>query len=139
VETFSDWQKLGNDIHGISADPQFVSSTDFHLSPTSPCINRGAVLDALYAVDHDGQVRPLSTPFDLGAFATGKRTTGVQDNPVPKAIHAPLSSVGANSRVFDLNGRLVGSAADNNAAGRSRMLVIVPKGKQAFVRSEVKR
>jgi hypothetical protein len=138
VETFSDWQKLGNDLHGMSVDPQFVSSTDFHLSPTSPCINRGAVLDTLYAVDHDGLVRPLSIAFDLGAFETVIRTTAVQEKPVPRAIHQPASMAGGEARMFDLKGRLVSSAAGSNAASRSLLLVIVPQGKQAYVRPVVK-
>lgn len=138
VETFSDWQKLGNDLHGISVDPLFVSPVDLHLQPSSPCVDRGAELDALYAIDHDGELRPQGKPFDLGAFETVKRTTDVQEQPVPAVVHPRVSMTGGEARMFDLKGRVVGSV-DKQLAGRSNMLVIVPKGKQAFVRSEVKR
>jgi hypothetical protein len=45
---------------------------------------------------------------------------------------------GGEARMFDLKGRLVSSAAGSNAASRSLLLVIVPQGKQAYVRPVVK-
>jgi hypothetical protein len=44
VETFSDWQRLGNDLHGISVDPLSVTPIDYHLLQPQPCLNRGANL-----------------------------------------------------------------------------------------------
>lgn len=40
--TFAQWQSgHGQDLHSLWDDPEFVSSTDFHLQATSPCINAG--------------------------------------------------------------------------------------------------
>ena len=33
------WQAAGRDSHGINADPYYVSSTDLHLTDSSPCID----------------------------------------------------------------------------------------------------
>ncbi len=49
----------------INADPLFVSSTDFHLQNTSPCINTGTATGAP-ADDFDGDGRPIGGGFDMG-------------------------------------------------------------------------
>ncbi|MFA4953278.1 MAG: FG-GAP-like repeat-containing protein [Candidatus Pacearchaeota archaeon] len=52
----------------ISSDPQFVDSTNnnFHLKPTSPCIDAGTTIeDLLY--DFEGDSRPYGEAFDIGA------------------------------------------------------------------------
>jgi len=55
----------GTDSGSISADPEFVSESDCHLQPTSPCINAGdAIAGFLY--DIDGDSRRANTP-DMGA------------------------------------------------------------------------
>jgi hypothetical protein len=139
VESFSDWQKLGNDIHGISADPQFVSSTDFHLRPGSPCVDRGAILNEPYAIDIDGEKRPQGLSFDLGAFEIPKQTKVVKDRPADFIHATPGSPVPASGlRMFDLTGRLV-TSAKNGSAARHRILAVIPEGKQAYLRPVVKR
>ena len=53
----------------IGSDPLFVSQADFHLQPTSPCINAG---DNKFAppADISGNKRPLpvGTNTDLGCY-----------------------------------------------------------------------
>ena len=49
----------------ISADPQFASSTDFHISSSSPCVSAGTATGAP-AFDFAGKGR--SSPPDIGAF-----------------------------------------------------------------------
>ena len=63
-------------IHSISKDPEFKDPNkgDFHLKPTSPCIDAG--WDNLVYADPDG------TRNDMGAY-------GGPDAPVPKPIAAP--------------------------------------------------
>jgi hypothetical protein len=57
----------GNSV--INADPLFVSQTDLHLQPASPCINAG---DNQFgpARDIEGNKRPLpaGTNVDLGCY-----------------------------------------------------------------------
>jgi hypothetical protein len=87
VETFRDWQNLGNDIHGISADPLFISSTNFHLLPGSPCMNSGEALGELFASDGEGIARPQGPSFDQGAYET------VEETPVPPTDTNPTAPV----------------------------------------------
>jgi hypothetical protein len=51
----------------FTADPAFVSSTDYHLQSESPAIDRA---NPLYTVDEDfeGLPRPQRAAFDIGAF-----------------------------------------------------------------------
>ena len=52
----------------ISEDPQFVGSGDYHLQPTSPCINRGNnEAPNLPATDIDDHPRLLHGVVDMGA------------------------------------------------------------------------
>jgi serine protease len=48
----------------LSADPRFMSSTDFHLQSSSPAINAGTLTHAP-SLDFDGRVRSLP---DIGAY-----------------------------------------------------------------------
>jgi hypothetical protein len=68
--TYSDvqggWEGVGN----IDEEPQFVSSTDLHLLPASPCIDAG---DPNYAAgpnetDLDGNPRVTGGRIDMGAY-----------------------------------------------------------------------
>ncbi|MBI5544953.1 MAG: hypothetical protein HY901_13770 [Deltaproteobacteria bacterium] len=62
----------------LSADPLFVSETDFHLQASSPAVDSGmapsvdATFQALYglsvAVDRDGRPRPAGLGWDRGAY-----------------------------------------------------------------------
>ena len=62
----------------VNANPQFVSTTDFHLLSNSPAINRG--VDLGYTTDYDGNPRVSGSLPDAGAFE--RVTTGPQNNPV---------------------------------------------------------
>ncbi len=58
----------GKGNNSIQAEPQFVnlSEFDFHLSNTSPAIDKGTSLDLL--ADFDGSPRPIGAGYDIGAF-----------------------------------------------------------------------
>ena len=66
----------GNSICG--QDPQFIDyerhvSWDFHLKPTSPAIDAGDDLSAIFTLpspflDIDGTIRPQSLGYDIGAY-----------------------------------------------------------------------
>ncbi len=60
----------------ISADPLFVSASDFHLQLGSPAINAGQSLDA---PDHDfdGTPRPFGGAYDIGAFERVPEPTSI--------------------------------------------------------------
>jgi hypothetical protein len=62
----------------ITSDPQFVNAAagDFHLKPTSPCIDAGRIFDKLYT-DLEGNPRGITgyaeargdgSHFDIGAY-----------------------------------------------------------------------
>jgi hypothetical protein len=50
----------------ISLPPGFAGSGDFHLSPLSPCIDRGTYNGT--DEDYDGNVRPQGGGYDMGAY-----------------------------------------------------------------------
>jgi len=61
------WTNLVNG--NISNNPQFVSSSDFHLQATSPCINTGTNLPYVYTTtDLDGSPRLFGDRVDMGAY-----------------------------------------------------------------------
>ena len=77
VNTLAQWQmSFGKDLHSISADPLFNSSTDFHLLPGSPAIDAGANLG--YTLDFEGVVI-TGTP-EIGAY----QYVGTTANPAGK-------------------------------------------------------
>ncbi|HEX7556214.1 MAG TPA: choice-of-anchor Q domain-containing protein [Leptolinea sp.] len=61
----------------MSADPKFVSSTDFHLQSGSPAIDSGFNLGSVVPTDFDGVVRPQGAGNDIGAyeFKSGQQPT----------------------------------------------------------------
>ena len=71
VGSFAKWQALGHDVHGISANPGFVSSTDFRLSQNSPCIGKGANLSTVVTTDINGNARPGLAGYSQGAYEFG--------------------------------------------------------------------
>lgn len=70
----------------ISADPKFVSSTDFHLQATSPAVDAGNnAAPSLPATDFDGLPRINGTVVDLGAYELQR--------PLALAAGSPISAV----------------------------------------------
>ena len=65
VVTYSDVQGGWSGEGNIDADPQFISSGNYHLSQFSPCVDAGT--DACVHEDIDGQSRPWGSGFDMGA------------------------------------------------------------------------
>jgi hypothetical protein len=55
----------------ISADPAYTSTSDLHLTESSPCIDKGTAQGAP-AVDYDLQSRPKGSGFDIGAYESAK-------------------------------------------------------------------
>ncbi|MBN1128001.1 MAG: hypothetical protein JXA71_03395, partial [Chitinispirillaceae bacterium] len=84
VGSFANWQALGLDVHGISASPGFVSSTDLHLAQNSPCIGKGTDLSPLVGTDIDGYVRPGPSGVSLGSYEYGSAS------PIPVVPAAPV-------------------------------------------------
>ncbi|MFC2013084.1 right-handed parallel beta-helix repeat-containing protein [Chloroflexota bacterium] len=56
------WPGEGNS----SQDPLFVGDGDYHLLPTSPCIDAGTDVDV--STDIEGNKRPQGQGFDIGAY-----------------------------------------------------------------------
>ncbi|MBU0650233.1 right-handed parallel beta-helix repeat-containing protein [Patescibacteria group bacterium] len=55
--------------HDISADPQFVSSSDYHLKYGSPCINAGSnTALGIPLTDFDGNPRIIEGTVDMGVY-----------------------------------------------------------------------
>jgi hypothetical protein len=79
--TFALWQAAGKDVYSLYADPIFISTSDFHLQPTSPCIGAGTFAIGIHdqpgASDYDGV--PFNSMFPyIGAYdyiAGGARPT----------------------------------------------------------------
>ncbi|MEM9071004.1 MAG: DUF4215 domain-containing protein [Myxococcota bacterium] len=69
---------IGPDAATISINPFFVSSSDFHLTETSPCVDAAGLVGP--SEDFDGTVRPLDgnglggAEFDMGAFEYARVT-----------------------------------------------------------------
>jgi hypothetical protein len=59
----------------LVADPRFVSSLDFHQTPTSPAVDRG--VNGLSTLDLDGKKRPAGARADLGCY---ERSAPVSNN-----------------------------------------------------------
>jgi len=109
-----------------NTDPLFVAPGDFHLSASSPGIDKGVDLDNLSATDLDGNARVVSCP-DIGAYesatvvstdcvvGSGEGFSGIfsvtiSPNPTSDFLNIQLPESIApslNVQVFDTQGRLV--------------------------------
>lgn len=69
TKTWAQWQVLGYDRNGVSANPQFInpSAGEFKLQSTSPTIDRGATIPSVGA-DISGVSRPQGAAYDIGAY-----------------------------------------------------------------------
>ena len=66
------------EAHGIQADPKFVTrptgetnSGNWHLASDSPAIKAGVNLSSYFTTDCDGNTRPSSGAWDMGAYEYG--------------------------------------------------------------------
>ncbi len=67
---FATWKAMtGQDAHSFISDAAslFMGNGDYHLSPTSPAIDKGTPMDAP-SVDLDGTPRPQGNGYDVGAY-----------------------------------------------------------------------
>jgi CARDB/Right handed beta helix region/Secretion system C-terminal sorting domain len=104
--TLAAWQAAtGFDMHSVSANPGYVSSSDLH--PTAPALNNSGTPVASVLDDIDGNVRSASTP-DMGAseFNTsltplaGTYTVGASGvYPTPAAAAGDVSLRGISAPV----------------------------------------
>jgi hypothetical protein len=71
VISLADWQALGYDAHSLIATPAQLFSNptlnDYHLSATSPALNKGVTLSDV-TDDLDGRSRPTGVFYDIGAY-----------------------------------------------------------------------
>ncbi|HVU50947.1 MAG TPA: choice-of-anchor Q domain-containing protein [Polyangia bacterium] len=56
------------DAHSVTMDPELASTTDFSPGAGSAALGAGANLFAEVPIDFAGVARPMSGPFDIGAF-----------------------------------------------------------------------
>ena len=94
----------GQDANSISADPQFVSTTDLHITDTSSPAGNVATPIAGITIDIDGTTRDAATP-DIGAdeFVRSERRDAGQlrrRGTLPVAL--PLAAVLAGLAVVAL-------------------------------------
>jgi hypothetical protein len=70
---FANYQTAsGQDANSITADPLFRSSTDYHLTKNSPCINAGTSLVGTVDDDYEGNPRPMGGSYDIGCYEYSK-------------------------------------------------------------------
>ena len=119
-------------LYNIQLDPMFVDTSinDFHLQPTSPCIDAGAEYvilltgDTIWSPDEDyaGGRRPARATWDIGVYEFG--AAGIEEsyikpsefelavypNPFNSScvIYAPSNAV---VEIYNLNGKLVHKAS----------------------------
>jgi hypothetical protein len=65
--TFAQWQALGYDTNGIYGSDPLLTET-YRLGASSPAIGEGENLSAYFTTDADGNTRPASGAWDIGAF-----------------------------------------------------------------------
>ena len=68
ARTWTQYQALGYDLHGIDANPDYDASNGYRLNATSPCIDRGMNLGADFNDDRDGNARPRGAAWDIGPY-----------------------------------------------------------------------
>lgn len=79
------------DIDSIIDDPDWVSSSDFHLQSTSPCIDAGNSTGAP-SIDYDDLHRPMGGGYDIGPYEYYSETS--EPNP---PTDLTISSIGTTS------------------------------------------
>ncbi len=71
VISLATWQAMGYDQHSLLSTPaqlfENLAANDYHLSSTSPAIDKGASLSDV-PTDLEGQPRPSGAAYDVGAY-----------------------------------------------------------------------
>jgi hypothetical protein len=116
--TFSCISPLVAGDGNMASDPSFLSSNDFHLAPTSPCVNGGTNLTlAAGAIDLDGNPRVNGGRTDIGAFES-------------PAFHAVLAG---SSPSFNC---VTGNAFFGNGAGLTNLTGYLPVASGGYALSD---
>lgn len=90
----TDWQTAtGQDAASVTVDPLFLSVSDLHISPASPLLNIGLTL-ANVTDDFDGDTRPISSGYEIGADERGDPTPTATntDTPTPTATNTDTAT-----------------------------------------------
>ncbi len=116
----------GGGIGCIDTIPGFVSLSDFHLLPTSPCAGVGTDNGAPF-IDLDGIPRPLPafTWTDMGCYEVDQSVTGLAEvtiaefsaypNPVKSGEVLTVMNAGKKIIVTDITGRIVFESENNSS------------------------
>lgn len=117
---------VGGGQGNTTAEPQFVSATDFHLQPTSPLRDIGLLDPLSQPFDLDGTPRLHGLGVDLGAYEWAPPPAPAIQSPAaaPPAVAAPdivapsLSAVRVRPRRFRVSSRSTAVAARAAAGTR---------------------
>ena len=119
----------------VALDPRFANpgENDFHLLPSSPCIDAG--VDVGVATDADGQPRPFGPAPDIGAFeyvqgAPGLVLNEVMANPLDERTGEFVEVHNVSDDPVDLAGFVLtdGDATDTLESFEGGPTVIPPGG-----------
>jgi hypothetical protein len=101
------WEGEGN----INVDPLFVADAGYHLSPDSPCIDKGTNLSAP-VTDFDGRPRPNpdTMQVDIGAYEYYQKSDMDGDGIEDQYDNCPNK---ANSDQLDIDEDKIGNLCDN--------------------------
>ena len=92
-DALSDWKALGNDIHSVFADPQFInlSGGDYHLLNGSPAI--GAATTTVGGI----------SARDIGAYEASTVPVPVQQQPSVSPPTTPLPAIPTGPNIDSIN------------------------------------
>jgi len=107
-------------VSNINTIPGFISGSDFHLTPASPCAGAGTDQGAP-AEDLDGVLRPLPvlTMPDMGCYETDQSLTSlvhtvisdenisIYPNPVMRGNEVTITNVTDTILITDISGRTI--------------------------------
>lgn len=91
VSGLTAWRALGFDAHGINDNPDFVSTTDFHLQSGSPAKDAGT--NVSLTTDYEGRNVPYNSLYDIGAYEYGASIPTLIRSAVVKLYRFPNSQL----------------------------------------------